>query len=717
LRIYQLSTGARILSIDGGLGENPGFPFYGLYDICYRDGKIYGNFPYTALYGQQDRRGIVSIDLVDYACIYYRPSYATKDDYRLFGPRVLASGEILFEGWNGEGVVLWDPDSSVWTQFLAADFPGLQSDSWTGNVMYDEAYETIFANSNGGGVAAFNRHGVLSRVKYIEANYTSEWEFGQANRLTQNWRSYGATVALGPDGTMMVFWANKLTPGERTIVWNRDGGTFDLSDYIARGQDITYSRSIDGKPSSLEFTVTHGHLLDPTNRGSIWQTYLKKFRKISLSFGEKVSGVDYWHPQGTFLVRETEVNHKRGEYPTMRVKAEDIRSLWEGMNITATPYYQGYPEDIIKEVLADYADVDLSNIVLPEFRWRYEVWIQWLDTSIKKMIDQIGNRFGYAISIGVDGKVNAVKIAGDNPVDHEYTDAGLIVDWTPDDSFSDFTNRVVVTGESRDFMEVLYQEEQIKQLSGTVGWWGHKTVSRIYYSEDKSRRARFPRLDIIESVRNFNFRLGGGGESISATDPDELWVEITVEMPNLVGFVVADVAALLALGVAALAFTGGLYGLPGWIFFAATLLLAGLFYVVGSIAQYQYGVYARPVGHVRLSIQSLPPHGDDLALQTEIGKVIEKKIDEPLCITVAQCNEYADYELSIVRYQRDRLRFSKIAHLQDDEGDTLQVPQPYSGMAQLIFVTDIKRKMKIPASPDGTADGYFIDEIEGWLVS
>jgi hypothetical protein len=187
-------------------------------------------------------------------------------------------------------------------------------------------------------------------------------------------------------------------------------------------------------------------------------------------------------------------------------------------------------------------------------------------------------------------------------------------------------------------------------------------------------------------------------------------------MPNLVGFVVADVAALLALGVEALAYGGGLYGTPGWIFFAATLLLAGLFYVVGSIAQYQYGLYARPLGHERMSIQSLPPHGDDIVLQTEVGRVIEKKIDEPLCITAAQCNEYADYELSIVQYQRNRLRFSKIAHLQDDEGDTLQVPQPYSGLTQRIFVTDLVRKMKIPASPESEGDGYFRDEIEGWLV-
>ena len=65
-------------------------------------------------------------------------------------------GEILFEGWNGEGVVLWDPASSKWTQYTSATIPGLSYDSWTGNVMYDELTGTIFANCNGGGLRAFH---------------------------------------------------------------------------------------------------------------------------------------------------------------------------------------------------------------------------------------------------------------------------------------------------------------------------------------------------------------------------------------------------------------------------------------------------------------------------------------------------------------------------------------------------------------------------------
>ena len=719
LRIYQLSTGARIAHIQWE--NNKGFPWMGLYDICYKDGKLYGNFPYIAQWEQVDRRGIVEINLTDYSCIYYRPSYATKDDYRLFGPRVLASGEILFEGWNGEGVVLWDPASSKWTQYTSATVPGLSYDSWTGNVMYDELTGTIFANCNGGGLRAFNRDGFLYRSQIVEGNYTTEWEFGVPQFLTMTWQSYDAALVVMSDDSLVSFWSNSITPGYLTTVWGVARGTVDLTSFIARGHDISFARSIDGKPNSLEFMVTHGHLFDPTNRWSLWQTLLKKMRKLTLSFGERINGVDYWHPQGEFFVRETEVQHRRGEYPLMRVKAEDIRCLLEDMYVSATPHYEEYPEDLIKMVLEDDSwgpGIAPSDIDLPTFRedWRYVVWIQWLDTSIKKMVDQIATRFGYAISVGTDGKIGALKISLSNAVSHDYMGGTpLLVDWTPDDSFSDFTNRVTVVGESRDFMEVLYEEELIKQLMGTVGWWGHKTTMRIYYSEDNSRRCRYPRLDILESVRNFNFRLGGGGESMTAVDEDERWVEITVDMPNLTSFVVADCIALIALGYEAIV-VSGLTGCPGWIVFAITILLSALFYVVSSIAQYQYSLYARPVGHERMSIQSAPPHGDDIVLQTEMRRIIEKKIDEPLCITALQCNQYADYELAIVQAQRNRVKFSKIAHLQDDEGDTINVPQPYTMLAQKIFITDLKRKMKIPADPDSTGDGYFIDEIEGWAI-
>jgi hypothetical protein len=182
--------------------------------------------------------------------------------------------------------------------------------------------------------------------------------------------------------------------------------------------------------------------------------------------------------------------------------------------------------------------------------------------------------------------------------------------------------------------------------------------------------------------------------------------EITIEMPNLVG--TTSSRCTTGLGIEALVYPGG-QGMPKDL--RRDLILA--LFTRSHDRPVPVRTFRKALGHERLSIQS-SPHGDDLVFQAELGKIVEKKIDEPLCISAAQCNEYADYEASIIRYQRDRLKFSKVAHLQDDEGDTLQVIQPYSGIAQKVFVTDLTRKMKIPASPDD--DGYFTDEIEGWLV-
>jgi hypothetical protein len=716
LIVYKLSTGGFLKWWTHSTNQR--FPYWGLIDFTVRGNKVYGGVTYTTLYGNQDYRGVLEIDPLTGICNYFRPSYATVDDYNLRTPLVLSTGEILWGGWGTDGVVLWNPDTSLWARFTRANTPGLPVDTWTGTVMMDEATGMIFAAGNPDlGVWAFSRYGYLYRTKYVDANFTTDWEWGDPEILTQNWSSYNATPAYLPsDNTMMLFWQEGISPGGRTILWGNDFGELDASPFLARGHDISLSRSIDGKPSAVEFTCINGHLFDPTNRGSIWQGFFRKGRKITLAFGERIDGADYWVNQGSFLVTETEVNHRRGEYPTIRIKAEDMRVLWEEMEITATMNYQASPEDIVRDILHDYMGMEYSDIVLGTFRWTYEVWIQWLDTTIKKMLEQIGNRFGYAFVIDPAGRVVAKKIAWDNPVDHAYADVSKVADWSPDDSFSDMTNRIVVHGETRDFMEVMYEEELITSLVGTVGFWGHKQTQRVYFSEDNSRTCRYPRLNVVESVKNFNFRLGGGGESISYIDPDGKYIDVTIEMPDFTGFIIADVTSLLALGVAAIAYSGGLYGTPGWITFGITILLAALFYFVASIAQYQYEVYARPIGLERMSIQSASPHGEDLVLQNDLGRVVEKKIDEPLCISVAQCNEYSDYEIGICKYQRNRVNYAKIAHLQDDEGDTLQLPQPYSGITTKVFVTDIKRKMKIPSDPE-SMDGYFLDEIEGWVVS
>jgi hypothetical protein len=74
----------------------------------------------------------------------------------------------------------------------------------------------------------------------------------------------------------------------------------------------------------------------------------------------------------------------------------------------------------------------------------------------------------------------------------------------------------------------------------------------------------------------------------------------------------------------------------------------------------------------------------------------------------------AGQEGLVVQLQRRRRKFTKVAHLQDEEGDTLQILHPHTGLPLKIFVTDITRKMMIPDLEGG--EGYFLDEIEGWRL-
>ena len=242
-----------------------------------------------------------------------------------------------------------------------------------------------------------------------------------------------------------------------------------------------------------------------------------------------------------------------------------------------------------------------------------------------------------------------------------------------------------------------------------MGWWGGKKVIRVHYSEDQNRACRNPRIEIGQSVSSFNFRIGGGGESITAIDPNDKWVEITIDVPNLVPVLMT---ALVALIITAIACYGGLPYVTYPCFIAYTLELNVILYIISSIASYQYSLYARPVGKEKMKVQSA---ADDLDAQGALGRVVAKRIEDPLAVTVGQCAEVASQELMIARLQRRRVRFVKVAHLQDEEGDTVQVPHPYTGVNLKVFVTDLARKFRFPAQ--GEEDGYFLDEIEGWVLS
>jgi hypothetical protein len=132
--------------------------------------------------------------------------------------------------------------------------------------------------------------------------------------------------------------------------------------------------------------------------------------------------------------------------------------------------------------------------------------------------------------------------------------------------------------------------------------------------------------------------------------------------------------------------------------------------IVSSMGNFQYEILANPVGKVRRSVQGT---ADDFDLQAQLGFVIAKKFDDPLCYSPEQCVTVANQELLIAKLQRRRAIFEKMADLRDETGDTIQVLHPQTLETLTFFITELTRTMKL-AEPG--KDGYFIDVIEGWKL-
>jgi hypothetical protein len=408
---------------------------------------------------------------------------------------------------------------------------------------------------------------------------------------------------------------------------------------------------------------------------------------------------------------------ERGEYPSISVEAEDARNLWAVGNISATDFYETTPVNILKDVMIDHAGFGLEDIDLPVFDNSVTLWIQWLDTSLKNILEQVCYRFGYFPRMTVDEKFSARRISDLNAIDHVYSGHTWLINFTPDDSFSNFLNRVTVTGQSHDYIDVLFDEEVVGTLNGTCGWYGYKNDFDVYFSLDQSRRCVYPKLRVVETSTSIAFKLAGDiSESITFIDPEGFYCTITVKAPSLVFLLVMAIAIIIAsywLPDVIIAPSGGgpcVHKSTGRFVGMAGVTMALM--VLGSIGNFQYEILACPTGKVRQSFQA---HADDTDLQQEIGKVIETKIDDPLCFTIAQCQTVANYERDIIKWQRSRVKLTKLAHLQDEEGDTLQILHPYTQQQMKIFVTDITRRFQKPSSSDSN-NGYFLDDIEGWKI-
>lgn len=727
LFVYDLTTGGMLKHWH--YSTHPDFPAYAgnvagssgrgwAYDPA--AGKIYCTLEYTTELDQGDRRGIAIIDYITERTVYDRPTYATYNDYMWNGISLNNAGEVLLSinDQRGGGIAIFDPSTYVWTYFQNSTYPGLfpNSQGTKYNPIYDEQENIIYTATFSEQIVAFNRFGYIKLAKYKMGTYTTSWAFGDTESLVQGFIDYDPAVVYDAvDGGLYTFWVNQ-TGTEWSIKWDKEISNFNLADYILAGSEVVVTRSIDGNPATLDFAIAKGHLFDSFNTASLLRTVLSKGRKIVVQQGEKISGTEYWQNLGTFVVMERNLTYKRGEYPAMSVRAECRSGIWREHIIPSTSAYSNYPEDIIKDVVTDFTDMLLADISLPTFVDRTTIYHSWVDTSVWDIVMQLCHRYCYYPRLDVDGKLTARLISNANTVNHTYADSAKIIDLTPDDSFSDYTNRVVVSGQERDYSDILYDEERVGFLSGTVGWWAGGKSYTVYYSEDKEKRVLNPRLDVIDTATSIIGELAGEvSEGISYTDPEHHYLIIDVDTTNLTG----PLSALIMTTIIGTAMSpdAASAGDPHWHHRVGTWLtdasiLAALM-ILSSATTFQYEIYGQPIGEVRRSVQCYPVP-EDLAMQEIYGMVVEKKIDDPLCYTVEDCNKVAEFELLIVQLQRKRVKFSKVTHLQDEEGDTIKIVHPYSGGTMTVFITDLVRKMMVPATPD--SEGYWIDEIEGWVI-
>jgi hypothetical protein len=404
----------------------------------------------------------------------------------------------------------------------------------------------------------------------------------------------------------------------------------------------------------------------------------------------------------------------------MKVSAEDQRCLWTHGHIYATAIYNNLPEYIIQDLLEDLANIATADINLPSFSGATNLQMQWIETTLDEILTQICERYGYYFRFDVDGKASARQISNSAAINHTYTDNTKLRKYTPDDKYSDFTNRVTVRGQELDYTEVQFDEERITQLSGTLGWWGCKADHVVWFSDDKSRRCVYPRLVVIETATSIAMDLAGEVEERldeCGVLVDDKFCTVYVEAPSLMAPFILNLNTLVGASfIPDNVIVGGFIASAGITIRVGTAIcnMAAfmLMMILGSVANYNLEVWACPLGNIRRSVQGT---ANDLEHQTEIDAIVEQTIDDPLCYSVADCTAVATFELMVAAMQRRRVMFEKVTHLQDEDGDTIRVVHPYSGKNLDLFIASLKRKFK-KSEPDKN-DGYFLDEIEGWVVN
>lgn len=726
LFLFRISTGEVVKKYKFGTEPCPDFPKYGLDGAYYHNRKIYGGITYYNLYGQENYRGLgeIDIDMDIFRC--HRPSFASVDNYTLGDMVATSDNHLLISSWD-YGICDYNILTDTWETYSNSTIPGLTNpiENSLIRVDYDEATGSIFAGVYGSfcGYVMFQKSGFFLQAQYAPGSKITSWAFEEATPLVSGYVDSDACIVCDPATYgLTAFWTNQQG-SEYSIKWGQDNGEFSLNQYLVRGRPITIKRSVDGSPNELSLELSHGHLFDPYNLASAYHSILDKGNLIVVKFGEDIDGTPYYIEAGTFHITSKKLNYRKGEYPTISIEGADKRYIWKDKQIVATDYYDGQdPDSVLIDILEENTplSVEKGDFDLPAIDDAVKIDVQYTEKSLDDICQEILDRFSYFLKITNTDKVSAGKIATDNPVTHTYSDSDQILEISPQDSFSDYTNRVIVEGQERDYSDVVYDEELVGTLNGTVGWWGFKKDFTIYYSKDKSKRVRNPRLKVVETTTSIGFKLAGNiSESLLDNDPNEHYCTVRVEAPSLVPYLLAFIALKEANGMVGDAVAG--WG-AGWTrpvgTLATNIASIGIMLILGACGNFQYEIYGLPVGEERRSIQSPADDAEcnDAECQAKIGYIVEKRIEEPFCYTVAECTQVARNEMAIIKAQRNGISINKITHLQDEEGDTIDFVHPVSRQKMRVFVTDLTREYTIPEG--GVAEeASCVDQIEGWVLN
>ena len=699
-----------------------------------RSAIIYGNYLYFSFVYKSDRpdtRGLGQIDLDTDNVTYFTPNWATLDDYELDNI-IHMEGTTKIAMTCNQGIATFDTSDYSWYVYDEDTLPGLAQPCGSAycvgglcargsfvDLKYDPTTEVFYAAHQRvkffefdecSYIAIFSTSGYFSVLNYFQIDDPDTTAVpGEESQLS--YESFENQPVVAYTGTEMWFLWSHEEDGECSIQWANTIANKDLSDFLDINTPVAILWDID-RPTKLTFALSHGHLFDTQNLLSAYSPYLKRGRLLTVRMGENISSVEYWQNQGQFIVTEQTVKYTNDKYPTISIVAEDMRCLWEDNHVIATEYFNGEnPDTILTAILNDHAYLEYDDMNIPAFSGSHSIYHQYIDMKLDDIVKSLLDHFMYFPFVNVDGEFEPRHLDISKSTDHTYSDNVQMQEYSPDGKYSTFINRIVVTGLSNVYYEVLYEEETVASLSGTTGWWGKKEDEMVWYSDNHTRTCRYPRMEVIQSVSDFElfFRIGGGNERLSSVDADEQYCVVTIDAPDLIPTLIGAIAAAVATYTACQGSCDGGPHKPGWCSycnFAVVVELNIIILILSAIASYSYVIWARPIGHEKRSHEA---EANDYDFQAELnGKAITEVIDDPYCYTIGLCQTVADNEMAVVMAQRNRHKFSKTAHLQDEIGDIVSTIHPYSTISMKTMIVNLKREMTIGKS--------FIDNIEGWRL-